>query len=186
MSKAAPKIGRAVYKVLIAGTREEVYRELTRTDRPLRAWPNARLHTPGLEAEARMQLRTATGEHTLADGIVLAHDPPRRFSHTVCYTRFRDPAFIVTYELREARIDVELTLTLEELPLGTRTARQALREAAHLVKDLKHVVENGAPDAMGRVRHIWASLMEFSLPADMLAERWPMDAARRTTTAIKS
>jgi hypothetical protein len=186
MRKAVPKTGRAVYKVLIAGTREEVYREITRTDRPLRAWPNARLHTPGLEAEARLQLRTATGGHTLADGIVLAHDPPRRFSHTVCYTRFRDPAFIVIYELREARIDVELTLTLDELPLGTPTARQAMREAAHVMKDLKHVVENGEPDVMARVRHIWASLMEFSLPADMLAERWPMESARRTPTALKS
>jgi hypothetical protein len=186
MGKKAPRTGRAVYKTLIAGTREEVYRELTRTDRPLRAWPNARLCTPGLEAEARLQLRTATGEHTLADGVVLAHDPPRRFSHTVCYTRYRDPAFIVIYELREARIDVELTLTLEELPLGTRTARQAMREAPHVLGTLKRVVEKGEPDVMARVRHIWASLMEFSLPADMLVERWPLEAARRTTTTLKS
>lgn len=186
MGKHAPRIGRAVYKAVIGGTREEVYRELTRTDRPLRAWPNARLHTPGLEAEARLQLRTATGEYTLADGIVLALDPPRRFSHTLCHTRFRDPAFVVVYELREAGIDTELTLTLEDLPLGTRSARQAMREAQQVVATLKRLVEKGEPDVMARVRHIWASLMEFSLPADMLAERWPIDAPRRTTTTRRS
>jgi hypothetical protein len=185
MGKPLPKTGRAVYKVLIAGTREEVFRELTRTDRPLRAWPNARLHTPGLEADARLQLRTATGEHTLADGVVLAHDPPRRFSHTVCYTRFRDPAFIVTYEMREAGLEVELTLALEELPLGTRTARLALREAVHIVGNVKQVVEKGQPDVMARVRHLWASLMEFALPADTLAERWPLDSRRATTTRLE-
>lgn len=186
MTKSASRTGRAVFKVTIAATREDVYRELTRTDRPLRAWPNARLHTPGLEAEARLQLRTATGEYTLADGVVLAHDPPRRFSHTLCYTRFRDPAFVVDYELRDARTDVELTLTLDDLPLGTRTSRQALRDAGRVLRNLKQVVENGELALMGRVRHIWASLMEFSLPADTLAERWPLDAARRarTTTII--
>jgi hypothetical protein len=187
MTKAASRTGRAAFKAIIAGTREEVYRELTRTDRPLRAWPNARLHTPGLEAEARLQLRTATGEYTLADGVVLVHDPPRRFSHTLCYTRLRDPAFVVDYDLRESRTDVELTLTLEDLPLGTRTSRQALRDAARVMSDLKHVVEDGRLALAGRVRHIWASLMEFSLPAETLAERWPLDATRRarTTTTIR-
>jgi len=28
--------------------------------------------------------------------------------------------------------------------------------------------------------------MEFSLPAEMLAERWPLEAARRTTTTLES
>ena len=187
MSKKAHRTGRAVFKVIIAGTREEVYREITRTDRPLRAWPNARLHTPGLQAEARLQLRTARGEHTLADGVVLAHDPPRRFSHTICYTRFRDPAFVVTYELREAKTDVELTLPLDELPLGTRTSRRAMREASRVVNDLKHLVENGQPAVMTRVRHIWASLMEFALPADTQVEHWPLEASRRarTTTTLR-
>jgi hypothetical protein len=186
MGYTAAKTGRAVYKTLIAGTREEVYRELTRSDRPLGAWPNTRLYTPGLQAEARLQLRTANGEHTLVDGIVLAHEPPRRFSHTMCYTRFRDPAFVVTYELRDARIDVELTLTLDELPLGTHSARHAMREASHLMASLKHVVEKGKPDAMTRLRHIWHRLMEFSLPPDMLAERWPIDSPRRTTTRLRA
>jgi len=188
MTPKTPRTGRAVFKTLIGGTREEVYAELTRTDRPLRAWPNARLHTPGLEAEARVQVRTATGEHTLCDGVVLAHDPPRRFSHTICYTRFRDPAFIVTYELREAKTDVELVVTLEDIPLGTRTARQAMRDARHVAEDLKHLVENGRRSTLARVRHIWASLMEFSLPADTMSERWPLDASRRpraTATTLR-
>ena len=186
MTKGAPRTGKAVFKVLIGGTREEVYREITRTDRPLRALPNARLCTAGLEADARVQLRTATGEHTLVDGVVVAHDPPRFFAHTVCYTRFRDPAFVVNYELRDARAEVELVMTLEDLPLGTRTSGLAMRQASRYVNELKHVVENGAPSTMARVRDIWASLMEFALPADTLTQHWPLEVARRArTTTIR-
>ena len=178
MAQTKPRTGRAVFKVLIGGTREEIFHEITRTDRPLRALPNARLCSRRLGVDARVQVRTARGEYTLADGVVLIHDPPRAFSHTVCYTRFRDPAFTLTYELRQARSDVELSLTLDDLPLGTRTSRTAMRNAPRL----KHVVENGHPATMTRVRHLWASLMEFALPSHMLAEHWPLETATRAPT----
>jgi hypothetical protein len=174
-----PKTGKAVFKAIIGGTREEIFREITRTDRPLRALGDARLHTPGLQADARLQFRTATGSHTLGDGYVLVYDPPRQFSHTVSCTRYHDPPFTVTYELRQARTNVELVLTLEDLPVGTPSSRLAMRQASRTVREVKHLVETGRPTAMGRLRSAAVRLLEFTLPSETLTEHWPLEAPRR-------
>ena len=55
---------RAVYRIVIAGSQEAIFRELTATDRPLPAVFNSRMHTTGMRRGGRMQMRTVSRGHT--------------------------------------------------------------------------------------------------------------------------
>ena len=87
---------KAIYRIVIAGSQEAIFRELTATDRPLGAIFNARMHTTGLRPGGRMQMRTVSGDHVIVDGEVLEYDPPHRFAHSHRFTRHDDPTCKVT------------------------------------------------------------------------------------------
>ena len=96
--------GKAVYRIVIDGSQEAIFRELTDTTRPLPAIFNARMHTTGMKPGARMQMRTGSGRRVIVDGDILECDPPNRFVHTHKFTMMDDPVCRVTYELRRSKL----------------------------------------------------------------------------------
>ena len=132
---------KAIYRIVIAGSQEAIFRELTATDRPLGAIFNARMHTTGLRPGGRMQMRTASGAHVIVDGAVLEYDPPHRFAHSHRFTQHDDPVCKVTYRLKPVAGGTEVTLTVDDLPVGTKTATEMERGGMFILNNLKSIVE---------------------------------------------
>lgn len=164
---------RAVFKVFIRGTIEAVWREITRTDEPQGCMFNMRLHTPGLKPGAPIRMRTRSGKYTGVVGDVLEFDPPRRYAHTFRFTNYDDPPCKVIYELRAVEGGVEFTLICEDIPKGTRTAKQMKQGGTMIVNTLKAVVETGRPTLGTRLLYAMFKVMEPFSPAATRSERWP-------------
>lgn len=169
-----PERERAVFRIFIRGTLDAVWREITRTDAPQRCMFNMRLHTDGLRPGGKIRMRTASGKYTGVVGEVLEFDPPRRYAHTFRFTSYDDPECKVIYDLREVADGVEFTLTLEDLPAGTRTAREMTRGATMIVNTLKAVVETGRPALGTRLLFVLFKIMEPFSPRRLRSENWPL------------
>ncbi len=165
---------RAVFQVHINGSIQDVWREITRTDGVQLAMFNSRLVTPGLKVGAPIRIRTKSGKYTAIVGEVLEFDPPRRYAHTFRFTRFDDPPCKVIYDLVEAAGGVDFTMTLEDVPPNTRTAKQMMQGGKLIVNTLKNVVETGRPSFGVRVFYMIFGVLEPLFPKRSLAENWPM------------
>ena len=168
--------GKAVFRIVINGSQQAIFEELTRTDRPLGAIFNARMHTTGLVRGGRMQMRTVSGRHVIVMGEVLEYDPPRRFVHTHRFTQHDDPFCRVTYDLKPVTGGIEVTLTVDDMPLGTKTAEQMQRGGMFILNNLKAIVEDGRPPFGTRLMYGAFGAMEFVLPARTKVEKWPLNA----------
>ena len=175
---SAPQKGRAVFRVVIAGSQQAIFDELTRTDRPLPAIFNARMHVTRLAPGGRLQMRTGTGRHVIVEGDILEYDPPRRFVHTHRFVQHDDPVCRVTYELRPVDGGIEVTLTVDDLPIGTKSANEMQRGGDFILANLKSTVETGRPTLMARLMYGVFGAMEFVLPARTRSEHWPLDGKR--------
>jgi uncharacterized protein YndB with AHSA1/START domain len=165
---------RAVFKIQIAAKVADVWKEITRTDRPIPAFFNMRMHTTGLKTGAPMQMRTISGKYAGVVGEVLEFDPPRRFAHTFKFTNLNDPPCKVIYELREAGGGCEFTMILEDLPVGTKTAKQMKQGATMILNTLKAVMETGRPSFGTRMLFGIFRLTEPLSPKSMRVENWPL------------
>jgi uncharacterized protein YndB with AHSA1/START domain len=166
---------RAKFKVFIRGTLDQVWHELTKTDEVQKAMFNSRLHTPGLEPGAPIRMRTPNGRYTGVAGEVLECRRPLRFSHTFRFTTYDDPPCTVIYDLEQVEGGVELTLTIEDLPAGTKTAKQMIQGGTWICKVLKSVVETGRPPLMARILYPVLGLLEpVMTPKRCLTENWPL------------
>jgi len=171
----------AVFRILIAADIQRVWRELTKTDEAQGAVFNAWLHTSGLVPGAALQMRTGTGKHVLVVGEVVACEPPHRFVHTHRFTQFDDPVCQVSYELKEVKGGVEVTLRVIGMPAGTRTAKSMQQGATAILNALKAIAETGRPPLATRLMYLAFDALEFVLPARTRSEHWPLAAPTKET-----
>lgn len=165
---------RARFSIFIRGSIDDVWHEITRTDAPIPAFFNARMDAPRLGPGARLAMRTPDGKYTAIVGEILEFDPPRRFAHTFRFTAYDDPPCRVCYELEEVEGGVQFTLTVTDLPAGTRTARQMQRGGTMIVKTLKRVVESGRPGLGTRLLYRLFDLLAPFTPKRCRSEHWPV------------
>ena len=169
---------KAIFRIVIDAPQEAIFRELTRTEGLVPAIFNSRMVTTGLEPGGRMQMRTPSGEHTMVDGEIVEYDPPRRFVHTHRFTQFDDPVCKVTYELKPVTGGIEVTLTVDDVPLGTKTEREMRRGGDFILRNLKAIVETGRPPLATRLMYAMFGAMEFVLPARSKTEHWPLEGRK--------
>jgi uncharacterized protein YndB with AHSA1/START domain len=166
---------RAVFKVFIRGSVDAVWREITKTDEPQACMFNMRLHTPGLKPGAPIRMRTKNGKYTGVVGDVLEFDPPHKYSHTFKFTNYDDAPCTVIYELKPVAGGVEFTMTLDQMPKGTKTAKQMVQGGQMIVNTLKAVVETGRPPLGTRILYgMFAVLEPVMSPKATRTENWPM------------
>jgi uncharacterized protein YndB with AHSA1/START domain len=170
---------RAVFKVFIRGTVEAVWREITRTDSVQGCMFNMRLHTPGLSPGSPIQMRTKSGRYVGVVGEVLEFDPPRRYVHTFKFTNYDDPPCVVAYDLEPVTNGVEFTMTIDKLPVGTKTAKQMTQGGSMIVKTLKAIVETGKPSFGVRTLYVLFQVLEPISPARCKVEKWPLEKPSR-------
>jgi uncharacterized protein YndB with AHSA1/START domain len=122
-----------------------------------------------------MRMRSANGKYTAIVGEILEFEPPHRYVHTFRFTQYDDPPCTVIHELREVAGGVEYTLTHENLPAGTKTAKQMNQGGGLIVKTLKAVVERGRPTFGVRVLYVLFKLLGPLTPKKCRSEHWPLD-----------
>jgi len=164
-----------VFRVLIRGTVEDVWNEITRTDEPIAAFFNSRMDVGRLEAGSKLAMRSPDGKYTGVVGRILEVVPQRRFSHTFRFTGYDDPECRVIYDLEPAAGGVQFTLTIEDLPAGTKTAKQMVQGGKMIVNTLKSVLETGRPSFGIRMLYLMFKLMAPFTPARCKSEHWPVD-----------
>lgn len=166
---------KAVFRIVINGTAEAIFRELTKTDSPQGAVFNAMLTlpSPAIAVGKPMQMRTVSGRHTVVFGEILAYDPPHRFAHTHRFAQHDDPVCTVIYELKPVAGGVEVTLTIENVTLGTPTAKAMQRGGMFILGNLKSIVETGRPTLAARAMYLAFGAMEFMLPKKTRVENFP-------------
>jgi uncharacterized protein YndB with AHSA1/START domain len=166
---------KAVFRVVIRGTLEAVWREITKTDELQKCMFNMRLETDGLVPGGQIRMRSPTGKNTAVVGEVLEFDPPHRYVHTFRFTQFDDPPCTVIHELREVPEGVEYTLTHTNLIVGTKTEKQMNQGGPMICSTLKAVVETGRPSFGVRLLHMLFKLLEPLTPRKCRSENWPVD-----------
>ena len=171
---------RLVSKVRIRASAERVWRELTKHDEPQAAVFNAWLHAQAMAPGAVIQMRTVDGRNVLVIGRILEVDPPRRFAHTFRFTQYDDPECTVIYELVNVGGEVDVTLTVDNLPVGTRTAKEMAKGAKLILETLKSVAETGRPKLSTRVMYAIFGKLGFILPKRTRAEHWPLAVSERS------
>ncbi len=163
-----------VAKIFIEGSIDDVWHEITKTDELQGAMFNMRLHTDGLRLGGHIRMRTPDGKYTGVVGEILEFDPPHRYGHTFKFTNYNDPPCKVFYDLKEVAGGVEFTLTAEDVPVGTKTAKQMTSGADFIVKTLKAIVETGKPPLGTRMLYAMFRLMGPFSPKSTLSEHWPL------------
>lgn len=162
------------FRVVIAGSLEDVWHEITRTDAPIPAFFNSRMHVGTLAAGSKLAMRTPDGKYTGVVGEILEFDPPRRFVHTFRFTAYDDPPCKVVYDLEPVAGGVQFTLTIEDLAPGTKTAKNMLQGGTMIVNTLKAVMETGKPRLGIRLLFVLFKLMQPLSPKKCRSENWPV------------
>ena len=174
----APTDTQAKFRVQIAGSIDDVWQEITRTDAPIAAFFNNRMHVHRLAAGSKLAMRSPDGKYTGVVGEIIEFEPPRRFAHTFKFTNLDDPPCTVTYDIEEVGGSVQFTLTVTDMPAGTKTAKQMAQGGKMIVNTLKAVIETGKPAFGTRVLFIIFKLMAPMTPKKCRSEHWPVDPSQ--------
>jgi hypothetical protein len=81
----------------------------------------------------------------------------------------------VIYDLEEVAGGTRFTLTIEDLPAGTKTAKQMMQGGTMICNTLKSVIETGRPGLGIRLLHVVFKLMQPMTPKRCRSENWPVD-----------
>ena len=141
------------------------------------------LHSTGLKPGASYQMRTPDGRYVNTIGEILEYEPPTLLKQTVRFARYDDPPVTATYEIEDApQGGVVLTLTLEDLPVGTKSGDgwTGSGGGAWIIKTIKRIVEDGhAPPstrAMYKFFDVFSPVLApLATPKRTRVENWPMD-----------
>ena len=171
MPESQPKL----FRVLIRGSLEDVWNEITRTDdEPIAAFFNTRMDVGRLAPGSKLAMRTRDGAYTGVVGEILEFEPMTRFAHTFRFTNFDDPECKVIFDLEEVEGGVQFTMTIEDLPEGTRTAKQMVQGGTLIVNTLKSVIETGKPSFGTRCLFVLFRLLQPFSPKRSRSENWPV------------
>ena len=80
----------------------------------------------------------------------------------------------MTYLLKPVAGGIEVTLMVDDLPLGTKTATEMERGAMFILNNLKAIVEKGRPPFATQLMYAMFGAMEFVLPKKTKSEYWPL------------
>jgi hypothetical protein len=165
---------KAVFRIVINSSIDAVWRELTKQGEPQAAVFNAWLHAQALQVGQKMQMTTKGRSHVMVVGTITAFDPPTKFAHTFRFTQMNDPECEVIYELKQLSAGVECTLTVDRMPVGTKTAKEMQAGGDRILALLKSVVETGKVPFGTRLMYAMMDKMLFVLPKSVRAENWPL------------
>jgi hypothetical protein len=73
---------------------------------------------------------------------------------------------------------IEVTLTVDDLPLGTQTAKEMQRGGMFILANLKAIVESGRPPLGTRLMYAMFGALEFVLPKRTKTENWPLEGRK--------
>jgi uncharacterized protein YndB with AHSA1/START domain len=119
-------------------------------------------------------MRTPNGKYTGVAGEYIEVVEPVRLSHTMRFTTSDDPACKVTFDLTEVEEGVELTLTVDDIPVGTKSEKNLRQGGEFIVNNLKAIVETGRPTFGARVLFVAFKLLEPFTPKRARTENWPL------------
>lgn len=173
-----PEIQPAMFQVFIAASLEDVWHEITQTEQPMPSFFNNRMHYTELAPGSPLAMRTVDGKYTGVVGKILEVVPLKRFSHTFKFTNFDDPECIVIYDLEAADGGVKFTLTIENLPPGTKTAKQMTQGGTMIVNTLKTLLETGRPSFGTRLLFVLFRVLQPISPKRCRSEHWPLDPSK--------
>jgi hypothetical protein len=89
-------------------------------------------------------------------------------------TQHDDPICRVTYLLKPVAGGIEVTLTVDDLPVGTKTAKEMERGGMFILENLKSIVETGRTALGTRVIYAMFGALELLLPKKTRSENWPL------------
>lgn len=162
---------KSVHEVMIRGSVEDVWRELTKTHEVQGAMFNMRLES-SLEVGAKMFMRSKDGKYTGVAGEVLEFDPPKRYAHTFQFTNYDDPPCVVSYDLEQIGDEVKFTLTSDRMKPGTKSTKQMKQGGDMIVKSLKSIVETGKLPFGVRMLYVVFALTAPLTPKRCRSEHW--------------
>ncbi len=165
----------AVFEVLIRGSLDQVWHEITKRDSPQQCMFNMVLHADRLEVGGQIRMRTQNEKYTGVVGEILEFDPPHRYAHTFRFTQFDDAPCTVTYELTQEGDQVRFRLTCSDMPASTKSTKQMQQGGTMIVNTLKAVVETGRPTFGTRMLFVLFKLMEPFTPKSTRSEHWPFN-----------
>ncbi len=163
-----------VFRIVIHGSVEDVWREITKTDEPIACFFNSRMDVSALRPGSKLAMRTPNNAYTGVVGEILEVRPYQRFSHTFRFTHLDEPACRVIYDLQPVEGGVEFTLTVEDLPIGTKSAKQMIQGGTMIVNTLKAVIETGRPSLGTRALFALFRVMQPFTPNKSRTEHWPV------------
>lgn len=178
MSRAAEhdRTETIVAQVFIRGTPEQVWHEITKTGEPQGCFFNAWLHASGFAPDAKMAMRDRSGRYTSVVGRIVEFEPPRRFAHTLRFTRYDDAECTVIYDIEPTEGGVLFTLTVEGVPPGSRTEKDMRGGAPMITGSLKRIVEKGGLSPALKIGfRLMERLAPLMTPARCRTENWPLD-----------
>ena len=162
---------KAVFKVMIRGTIEQVWHEITKRDEVQKCMFNMKLDST-LEVGSKMFMRSNDGKYTSVVGEVLEFDPPNRYAHTFKFTNHDDPPCRVTYDLKTVGDQVEFVMTTDQMEPGCKSTKQMMQGGTMIVETLKAMVETGKPPFKVRLLYGLFALLGPLTPKRCRSENW--------------